>query len=104
MPDRSTKEVSRITCKLALAGDLETDLERSVSDGTVFLTSFGIFQGREGPRELAKLLASQVPGCRCNYLTRLPAGELAFLEWTANSEKTPVGDGADSCLIDCRSG
>lgn len=42
---------------------------------------------------------SQVPGCHYVYQTRLTAGEMAFLEWTATSEKSRIEDGADSYLI-----
>lgn len=99
MPNRSTAEVFEDHLQLALTGDLETDLERNFTDDTVFLTSFGIYRGHEGARELAKLLAGQVPGREYGYQMRLTAGEMAFLEWTATSEKARVDDGADSYLI-----
>jgi hypothetical protein len=97
--NRSTDEVFADHLNLALAGDLETDLGRHYGDDSVFLTSFGVYQGREGARELAQLLEQQVPDARCEYHTRLTQGEMAFLEWTAISEKTRVDDGADSFLI-----
>lgn len=99
MPYRSTEEVFEDHLQLVLTGDLETDLERNFAADTVFLTSLGIYHGREGARELAKLLARQVPGSHYGYHNRLTAGEMAFLEWTATSEKTRVDDGADSYLI-----
>lgn len=98
MPNRSTEEVFEDHLQLALAGDLETDLG-SRSDDSVFLTSFGIYHGCEGARKLRGLLMSQVPGCHYVYQTRLTAGEMAFLEWTATSEKSRIEDGADSYLI-----
>lgn len=97
---RSAREVLDDHLALALAGDLETDLERNFSDDVVLLTGYGIFRGIEGVREKARLLSQQLPNGKWDYRTVMADGELGFLEWSATSDSgATVEDGADSYLI-----
>ena len=50
-------------------------------------------------RAAAKLLDEQIGRTRYSYRTRLWDGELAFLEWSADTERAWVDDGADSYWI-----
>ncbi len=87
---------------LRLAGEhrFEEDIERNVSPEIVVLERRGIFRGREGAKELARLLEQELPRAPYVYTNRLVEGRVAFLEWTAEAEHACVRDGADSFLIE----
>ena len=97
---RSTREV--FDDHLALAGEhrFHEDIERNVSPECVVLERRGIFRGRDGVTELARLLEEELPGAPFVYTNRLVAGRVAFLEWTAEAADTYVRDGADSFVIE----
>jgi hypothetical protein len=96
---RSPLEVFDDHLALAQAGDVEKDIGRNFAQDCVLLTSEGVFQGHDGVRKAAALLAGHLPGARYEYRTRIVVGELAFLEWAGASEKAEVLDGADSFVI-----
>lgn len=96
---RSTREVFEDHLHQGRYGDVETDLDRNYAADVVLLTSFGVFHGHDGLREANKLLNEHLPNARFNYQTHLLHGEIAFLEWTAESEQTRVDDGADTFHI-----
>lgn len=50
-------------------------------------------------RASADILRQQVPSTDYAYRVCLVAGELAFLEWGAMSDRVRIDDGADSYLI-----
>jgi hypothetical protein len=87
---------------LSLAGEhrFEEDIERNVSPEVVIFERRGIFRGREGARELARLLEEELPKAPYVYTNRMVEGRVAFLEWTAEAEHTRVRDGADSFVIE----
>ena len=87
---------------LSLAGEhkFEKDIQRNVSPDIVVLERRGVFRGREGVRELARLLENELPRAPFVYANRLIEGRVAFLEWTAETEHARVRDGADSFVIE----
>ncbi len=99
MINRSTEEVFEDHLELAQKGDVETDIKRNFAPDCVLMTSYGVFHGHEGIRAAADLLQKQVGTTRYIYKNRLWHRELAFLEWTAVSDKASVNDGADSYWI-----
>jgi len=100
MTYRSTEEVFRDHLELAQSGDVETDIARNYAPDCVLLTSFGTFEGHAGIRDAAQLLESQLgPNATYEYRTVEWSGEIAFLEWTASTDRATVPDGADSFLI-----
>lgn len=99
MADRTTQQVLEDHLALAQAGDVETDLYRNFAPDCVLLTTYGVFRGRDGAREAARLLDDQIGRTQYLYKTRLWHGELAFLEWTAETERASVPDGADSYWV-----
>ena len=60
----------------------------------------GSLADRAGVRELVRLLEEELPNAPYTYTNRLVADRMAFLEWTAEAERTRVRDGADSFLIE----
>src|SRR5436853_4078761 len=97
---RSVVEVFEDHLRLAGEHKFEEDIERNVSPDIVILERRGIFRGREGARELARLLEQELPTAPYLYTNRLIEGRVAFLEWTSEAEHARVRDGADSFLIE----
>lgn len=97
---RSAAEVFEDHLRLAGEHRFEEDIGRNVSPECVVLERRGVFHGRDGVRELANLLAAELPDAPYLYTTRLVAGRMAFLEWTAEIEHVRVRDGADSFVIE----
>ncbi len=97
---RSAGEVFEDHLRLAGEHRFDEDIERNVSPECVVLERRGVFHGREGARELARLLAEELPDAPYTYTNRLIEGRFAFLEWTAQAANTRVCDGADSFVIE----
>jgi hypothetical protein len=97
---RSAEEVFEDHLHLAGEHRFDEDIDRNVSPDCVVLERRGIYRGREGARELARLLSRELPDAPYNYTNRLVEGRIAFLEWTAESEHARVRDGADSFVIE----
>jgi hypothetical protein len=97
---RSAEEVFDDHLALAAEHRFDEEIERNISPDCVILERRGIFHGREGARELARLLEEELPDAPYTYTNRLVAGRFAFLEWTAVAEHTQVRDGADSFVIE----
>ena len=97
---RSAEEV--FTDHLRLAGEhcFDDDIERNISPQCVVLERRGVFHGHDGVRELAQLLAEELPDAPYTYTNRMVVGRMAFLEWTAEADHVRVCDGADSFLIE----
>jgi hypothetical protein len=96
---RSAYEIFEDHLKLSEVYDIETDLQRNWATEVVILSSSGVFYGHEGARELFRILESQLPHAKFQYKTVLIEGEVAFLEWTAQSENYEVRDGVDTYVI-----
>jgi hypothetical protein len=97
---RSAQEVFDDHLRLAAEHRFDEDIARNVAPDCVILERRGIFHGRDGARELARLLEEELPGAPYVYTNRLIADRVAFLEWTAEAANTRVCDGADSFLIE----
>jgi hypothetical protein len=80
---------------------LEQDISRNSSEDIVILINRGTFHGHEGVRQLAHMLAEELPEHRSfSYTYRAVEGRMAFLEWAYEDESVRVRDGADSYLIE----
>ena len=97
---RSAAEVFEDHLRLAVEHRFSEDIERNVSPDVVIMDRRGIFRGRNGARELARLLEQELPNAPYLYTNRLVEGRVAFLEWTAEAEHARVRDGADSFVIE----
>lgn len=96
---RSAEDVLDDHLRESQSGSVEDDLARNYAEDVVLLTGRGVYHGHDGLRELARMLREELPDATFDYRTRLVAGEIGFLEWTALSENARVHDGADSYLI-----
>lgn len=99
MTQRTTGEVLHDHLVLAQRGAIETDIARNFDPDCVLMTTYGNFHGHAGVREAAWLLESQIGRGGYRYINQQCHGELAFLEWTADTERAEVPDGADSYWI-----
>ncbi|MBI4900263.1 MAG: nuclear transport factor 2 family protein [Actinobacteria bacterium] len=80
---------------------LEEDLRRNVADEIVVLINRGVFRGHEGVRQLAWMLADELPEHRAFDYTHVAAeGRVGLLEWTYEDSTVRVRDGVDSYLIE----
>lgn len=96
---RSTQEVFNDHLARADRNDIAGDIATNFADDCVLLTTYGRFEGVDGVRAAAELLAQQVPDAKYQYTQRTVHGDVAFLEWTAIGRGAVVCDGADSFLI-----
>ena len=83
----------------AQRGDIAADIERNFSTACTLLTSYGVFRGHDGVKAAAALLDQQIGRTNYRYRTQMTDGEVPFLEWTAESSRAWIDDGADSYLI-----
>ncbi|MFF0271473.1 nuclear transport factor 2 family protein [Kribbella sp. NPDC004536] len=80
---------------------LAEDIRRNVSEDIVILINRGTFRGHDGVRELALMLADELPEHGAfEYTYVVTDGRMGFLEWTYQDSKVQVRDGADSYLIE----
>ena len=80
---------------------LAEDLRRNVADDIVVLINRGVFRGHEGVRQLAWMLAEELPEHQQFEYTHVAAeGRIALLEWAYEDAQVRVRDGADSYLIE----
>jgi hypothetical protein len=101
--NRTAEEVLEDHLSESKDGSIEDDLRRNFSEHLVILTGHGVFRGHEGMRKLNRQLQEELPEAELVYRTKLVAGEMAFLEWTAESDSAVVEDGVDSyCIRDGR--
>ncbi len=96
MTARTTREVFEDHLFQSVAGDIETGLERNYATDLVVLTGFGVFHGHAGLREANRRLQHQLPEATYHYRTQLESGEIAFLEWSAESNQLRIDDGVDT--------
>ncbi len=97
---RTAEEVFADHLDLAAEHRFDTDIERNVAPDCVILERRGVHHGRDGARELARLLEEELPDAPYTYTNRLVVSRFAFLEWTAEAAHTRVRDGADSFVIE----
>ena len=80
---------------------LEEDLRRNVAENVVVLINRGVFRGHDGVRQLALMLAEELPEHQAFEYTHVAAeGRIAFLEWAYEDSGVRVRDGADSYVIE----
>ncbi len=107
LSSRTTREV--LDDHLGLANDwtdhtersLEDDLRRNVAEDIVVLLNRGVFRGHDGVRELARMLAEELPEHRAFQYTHVSAeGRVGLLEWGYADAGVRVRDGVDSYVVE----
>ena len=80
---------------------LAEDLRRNVSEDIVILINRGTFRGYEGVRELARMLAEELPEHAAFEYTYVAAeGTVGLLEWSYQDSTVQVRDCVDSYVIE----
>lgn len=84
-----------------LARVLDEDLRRNVAEDVVVLINRGTFRGHEGVRQLAWMLAEELPEHESFRYTYVAVdGRMGLLEWAYEDSTVLVRDGVDSYLIE----
>src|ERR1041385_6367080 len=97
--ERSTEEVFLDHLKKRKEGAIEEDIHENYARDAIFLTGLGVLRGHDGARYLARRFENRLPLANVDYNTKLVFGDVAFLEWTADSDLAVVRDGAESLQI-----
>jgi ketosteroid isomerase-like protein len=95
---RTPQEVFQHHAEVLIGGDIE-GIVSDYSDDAVFITPAGVLRGKDGVREGFVKLLEDVPSAEWNVPTQIFEGDLLFIEWSADSEKTRVEDGIDTFVF-----
>jgi ketosteroid isomerase-like protein len=95
---RTPQEVFQHHAEALGAGDLD-EIVADYADDAVFITPAGVLRGKEGIRAAFTQLLADVPNADWALVTQIYEGDVLFLEWTADAEKTRVVDGIDTFIF-----
>ncbi len=95
---RTPEEVFQHHAEALGAGDLD-EIVADYADDAVFITPAGVLRGKEGIRAAFTQLLADVPNADWALVTQIYEGDVLFLEWTADAEKTRVVDGIDTFIF-----
>ena len=95
---RTPQEVFQHHAEVLIAGDLE-GIVSDYSDDAVFITPAGALHGKDGVRAGFTKLLEDVPSADWDVPTQIYEGDVLFIEWSADSEKTRVEDGIDTFVF-----
>ena len=95
---RTPQEVFQHHAEVLIAGDIEGIIS-DYTDDAVFITPAGVLRGKDGVREGFVKLLEDVPSADWDVPTQIYEGDVLFIEWSANSEKTRVEDGIDTFVF-----
>jgi ketosteroid isomerase-like protein len=95
---RTPQEVFQHHAEVLIAGDLE-GIVSDYADDAVFITPAGALYGKDGVREGFTKLLGDVPSAAWDVPTQIFEGDVLFIEWSADSEKTRVEDGIDTFVF-----
>jgi len=95
---RTPEEVFQHHAEALIAGNLD-EIVADYSDDAVFITPAGVLRGKEGIRAAFTQLLADVPNADWAVPTQIYEGDVLFIEWTADAEKTRVDDGIDTFVF-----
>jgi ketosteroid isomerase-like protein len=95
---RTPQETFQHHGEVLVAGDLE-GIVSDYSDDALIITPEGSLRGKDGVRRAFEKLLGDVPSAEWALPTQIFEGDILFLEWTAESEKTKVEDGIDTFVF-----
>jgi ketosteroid isomerase-like protein len=95
---RTPQEVFAHHGKALGAGDLDA-IVADYTDDSVLITPAGAARGKEGIRQAFGKLLDDLPNAAWDLKTQVFAGDVLFLEWTADSSTNRVDDGVDTFVF-----
>jgi ketosteroid isomerase-like protein len=95
---RTPQEVFQHHAEALIAGDLD-EIVADYSDDAVFITPAGVLRGQEGVRAGFTQLLADLPSADWAVPTQIFEGDVLFIEWTADAEKTRAEDGIDTFVF-----
>ena len=95
---RTPEEVFQHHAQALIAGNLD-EIVADYSDDAVFITPASVWRGKDGVRAAFTQLLADVPNANWAVPTQIYEGDVLFIEWTADSEKTKVDDGIDTFVF-----
>jgi ketosteroid isomerase-like protein len=95
---RTPQEIFQHHAEVLIGGDIE-GIVSDYADDAVSITPAGVLRGKEGVREGFVRLLGDVPSADWDVPTQIYEGDLLFIEWSADSEKTRVEDGIDTFVF-----
>jgi ketosteroid isomerase-like protein len=95
---RTPEEIFQHHAEALIAGDLD-EIVADYADDAVFITPGGALRGKEGIRRAFTQLLADVPNADWAVPTQIFEGDVLFIEWTADAEKTRVEDGIDTFIF-----
>jgi hypothetical protein len=96
---RSTKDVFESHLLQTLIWDITSDIETNYSQECIIITSSGVFYGHDGVFKALEDLNKKFSDADFLYTTKIWSGDIAFLEWQAESDDFYVDDGAETFCI-----
>jgi ketosteroid isomerase-like protein len=95
---RTPEEVFQHHAEVLIAGDLD-GIVADYADDAVFITPGGVQRGKDGIRAAFTQLLADVPHAAWEVPTQIYEGDVLFIEWKADAEKTMVEDGIDTFIF-----
>ena len=95
---RMPQEVFAHHGKALAAGDLD-EIVADYTDDSVLITPAGAAHGKDGIRQAFAKLLDDLPNAAWNLKNQIFAGDVLFLEWTADSAINRVDDGVDTFVF-----
>jgi hypothetical protein len=80
------------------AGDLD-EIVADYADDAVLISPSGVARGKDGIRDVFTALLADLPNAVWDLKTQHFAGDVLFLEWTADSVINRVDDGVDTFVF-----
>jgi ketosteroid isomerase-like protein len=95
---RTPQEVFAHHGKALAAADLD-EIVVDYTDDSVLITPAGAARGKDGIREAFAKLLDDLPAAAWDLKTQIFAGDVLFLEWSADSAVNRVNDGVDTFVF-----
>ena len=95
---RTPEEVFQHHAGALIAGNLD-EIVADYSDDAVFITPAGVRRGKDGVRAGFTQLLADLPSADWAVPTQIYEGDVLFIEWTADAEKTRADDGVDTFIF-----
>ncbi len=95
---RTPQEIFRHHLSAVAALDLD-EILADFTDDAVLITPRGVLRGKTGVREGYTAVMAELPNAKVDVPTQIFAGDVLFIEWTAESDKGRVTDGVDTFVF-----